>query len=242
MPSIDDFVNHRWDDAKEALAKLDPDFVGILELGLGMPEQYSVVDRPKRPLSKKWHRVLEACLELTMQSKNVQVAATSLTPEANEGLSRIEAGTRAAYHFRSWFIHARALSERTCDVIRKTAALYIVESRNHLRVSKRYRTSVHDQVTTRIERQRNDFLHANRSWATGITEEGLWEGHITIGMTPARFLGEFHYPAQGSHILAGKYGGYTFETSEMFDRIGKILQEFESELTGQVGNERQFDD
>ena len=118
MASIDAFVNHRWEDAKEALRKLDSDFVSRLEsehrlqtLGLGMPQQYSAGDRPKRLLSKKWHHLLEACLELTMQARNVQVAATSLTADENAGLSSYEAGTRADYHFRSWFIHATALTE-----------------------------------------------------------------------------------------------------------------------------------
>lgn len=62
MASMYDFVNHRWVDAKEALRKLDNDFVGRLEpehriqtLGLGFPQQYSVGYRSKRPLSKKWH-------------------------------------------------------------------------------------------------------------------------------------------------------------------------------------------
>ena len=31
MATIDDFVNHRWTDAKEALRELDPGFVSIVE-------------------------------------------------------------------------------------------------------------------------------------------------------------------------------------------------------------------
>ena len=86
MASLDDFVDHRWEDAKEELRKLESDFVSRLEsehrlqsLGLGMPQRHSAGDRPKRPLSKEWHHLLEACSELTMQAWNVQVAATSLT-------------------------------------------------------------------------------------------------------------------------------------------------------------------
>ena len=128
MPSIDDFVDHRWENAKDALRKLDGDFVSRLEsehrlqtLGLGMPQRYSAGKRPKQLLSKEWHHLLEACSELTMQAWNVQVAATSLTAKANVGMSSYEAGLRADYYFRSWFIHATALTKRTDDVIRKAA-------------------------------------------------------------------------------------------------------------------------
>ena len=204
MASIDDYVSHRWEDAKEALRKLDGEFVNRSEsehrlqtLGLDMPQLYSAGDRPKRLLSKKWHHLLEACLELTMQAWNVQVAATSLTAKANVGMSSYEAGLRADYYFRSWFIHATALTERTDDVIRKATDVYIAEPAMRKEVAKRHKTSVYQQITNRIDRQRNDYVHARRSWAKALTEDQLWEGQVTIGMTPAKFLEEFHYPAQG---------------------------------------------
>ena len=239
MASIDDFVNHRWEDAKEALRKLDSDFVSELEsehrlqtLVLDMPQQYSAGNRPKRLLSRKWHHLLEACLELAMQAWNVRVAATSLTAEANAGLSIYEAGLRADYHFRSWFIHVAALTERTDDVIRKTADVYIAESGRSKELAKRHRTSVKQQITERISRQRNEYMHPKRSWASGITENQLWEGHVTIGMTPTKFLDEFHYPAQGKNMMVGKYDGYVDETRKILDCVGSILQKFETDLTG----------
>ena len=159
MASLDDFVDHRWEDAKEELRKLDSDFVSRLEselrlqtLGLGMPQQYSTGKRPKQLLSKEWHHLLEACSELTMQAWNVQVAATSLTAKANVGMSSYEAGLRADYHFRSWFIHATALTERTDDVIRKAADVYIAEPAKSKEVAKRHKTSVCKLPTVSIDR------------------------------------------------------------------------------------------
>ena len=119
MASIDDFVGHRWEDAKEALRKLDGDFVSRLEsehglqtLGLDMPQLYSAGARPKRLLSKKWHHLLEACSELAMQAWNVRVAATSLTAEANTGLSSYEAGTEGRLPF-PLVVHSRSRTDRT---------------------------------------------------------------------------------------------------------------------------------
>ena len=52
MASIDDFIKHRWEDAKEALRGLDGEFVSKLEsqcrlesLGLRMPRLYSVAQK-----------------------------------------------------------------------------------------------------------------------------------------------------------------------------------------------------
>ena len=237
MASIDDFVSHRWADAKEALRKLDSDFVSRLEsehrlqtLGLGMPQQYSVGRSPKRPLSKKWHHLLEACSELAMQVWNVQAAAIGLTPEANTGQSSYEAGIRADYHFRSWFIHATALTERTDDMIRKTAEVYITEPEKRKEVTKSHQASVYQQITKYISRQRNDYVHPNRSWVSGHTEDGLWEGNVVIGMTPSKFLDEFHYPAQGKDLLVGKFDGYVVETAKILECIGEILKELEADI------------
>ena len=114
VASIDEFVNHRWKDAKESLRKLDSDFVSRLEsehrlqtLGLGMPQQYRAGDRPTQILSKKWHHLFEACSELIMQARNVQSAATSLTAKANVGMSSYEAGL-----LLSLVVHSRNCTDR----------------------------------------------------------------------------------------------------------------------------------
>ena len=56
-------------------------------------------------------------------------------------------------------------------------------------------------------------------------------------MTPVKFLKEFHYPTVGSHVMAGKYGGFVCETSEMLSCIGKIIRKFELELASYVSYE-----
>ena len=150
-------------------------------------------------------------------------------------LSSYETGLRADYHFRSWFIHATALTERTEDVIRKTADVYIAESGHRTKVVERHKTSVYQQITERIRKQRNDYVHPNRSWASGITEDQLWEGHVAIGMTPTKFLDEFHYQVQGKVLIDGKYDGYAAETTLILDCIGFVLEDFEGDLRGLAG-------
>ncbi len=235
VTSIDDFVNRRWTDAKRALRELDPDFVSSLEsehclqlMGLSMPRQYGVEPRPDKSLSTEWHRLLEACHELTMQACSLQMAAVSMTADANRGMSQVEVGKRADYHFRSWFIHGFALAERTEDVIKKTADVYVDVTDDANEVTKRYHAQVTQRVTRRIKDQRNTYAHGGtRSWGSGITEDHLWEGMVTIRVTPKRFLAEFHYPAEADFVTTGKYDGYVEETEKILDCLGSILQELE---------------
>lgn len=237
LASIDSFVNRRWEDAKDALRKLDNDFVSRLEsehrvqtLGLDMPERYSVGFTPKKRLSKQWHYLLESCLELTMQVWNVKVAAVGQIPEANASHPIHEVGVRADYHFRSWFIHVQALAERADDLIRKATTVYIDDPENRTEIAKRHQTSVRQQIIERVQEQRNSYLHARRSWGSGNTKEQLWEGNVAIGMTPTKFLDEFHYPDIGNRTMAGKYKGFVAETTAILDGIGSILQELEADL------------
>ena len=116
-------------------------------------------------------------------------------------------------------------------MIRKTTEVYIAEPEKRTELAERHRTSVKQQITKRINKQRNDYVHPNRSWASGITEDQRWEGHATIGMTPTKFLDEFHYPAQGKDMMVGKLDGYVAETTKILDCVGTILQEFEADLT-----------
>ena len=161
MTSIDDFVDHRWEDAKEKLTALDPAFVSRLEsehrvqaLGLGMPQRYGVAISPKRPLSTEWHRLLESCLELTMQVRCVQVAAAGLTPRANAGVSAHETGIQVDYHYRSWFIHATALYERTDDVINKTTNVYMPDRAAGNEMCASHREQLRQRVAMPIRKQR----------------------------------------------------------------------------------------
>ena len=91
MATIDDFVNHRWADAKEALRQLDPDYVNRLEstarlqrVGLEHPFPADMKEQPKKRLSKEWHHPLEPILK-----------TKSLI--TRKGSSREEAGVEAKF-------------------------------------------------------------------------------------------------------------------------------------------------
>ncbi len=237
MASINEFIEQRWADAKEELRKIDGNFVQRSEseiqlqsLGLETPWVVDVDRPPSGQLPAKWHRLLEACLELSLQTWNVRVAANSLTSEANARLSDYEAGIRVDYHFRSLFIYVKALAERTGDVIGKTTEVYVTDSAKRREIAGRHQESVNRRIGERVRRQRNDYLHARRSWSSGVTEDELWEKLVAGGMTPEKFLAEFHYPGQGADAKQGKYDVYPGDTASILDGVGLILQELEADL------------
>ena len=242
MATIDDFVSHRWEDAKAELKKRDIEFVDKVEskhqldkLGLYAPKHpLGIGDIPKRRLSRSWHRLLEACFELTMQAEHVETAAVGLTASANVHLTHMEIAKRSNYHFRSWFIHVHTLGERTQNVIHRTAQTYASDPKLADKLAKRYKRRVDQEIINPRRHVRNQYAHGmtdqSRSWASGITEVEGWEGLVAIGMTPQMHRAELGYPADANDILSGKYEYFIDATTEKFDIIGSILQDLETEI------------
>lgn len=133
MASIEDFLNHRWIDAKTALRELDSDFVRKIEsrvrldsLNLAAPWSANELERePYRRLRKEWHTLLEACADLTLQIAILEESATVLSEPIHSDTSTVRAGRQALLHFRSWPIHAQALGAHVCSVIDSTTEVYV---------------------------------------------------------------------------------------------------------------------
>ena len=237
MPSMEDFVEHRWADAKEVMRQLDPEFVNRLEMttraqavGLEMPYFFDLTAPPRKSLPKHWHRFLESCELLSMQVTPVTVAAEGLQALASTELSEVEAGKLADYHLRSWFAHMLALVERTQKVIEQTVEVYLANPDQAKHISGPWTEDVWERVGKRIKRQRNDYLHANRSPASAVTEDKLWEGLVAVGMTPGLFLEDFHYPAEAERVTRRFRNAFMPGTLEKLESLGQILEGLERDL------------
>ena len=236
MPTIDDFVNQRWEDAKQALRDIDPDYVRNLESedrleiqGLHYPKAFSVGSNSRHPLSKEWHHLLEACQELIIQTQLLRLSAVYLTSDANKNRHQHEAGKLADYHFRSWFILATTLAERMNRVISKTSQVYLAEGSSRNKVVKHFREHIKPFIEE-LKELRNGYLHPSRSETQEITKDGLWEGLVTLGITPTIFLNQFHYPSQAERVLSGKYDIFARRTDEILICLGNILHDLEKDL------------
>ena len=241
MGSIDDFVNHRWADAKAKLRELDQDFVDKYEsevrlqtIGLATPWRPDTGRVPAQRLSSEWHRLLEACYTLTRQESIVKTSALNLTADANHGLPLLEVGRHFDYHFRSLFIHIVALAECTEEVIRRTTKVYVPNGKTKTCLDKRLCRRVYKEVTKHHIEQRNDYIHGARgSWEKGTTEDQLWEFIVAIGKTPRNHFDDFEYMTKGCNIMSGKYDVYVVATTNYCDRLGSILEELEANISGQ---------
>ena len=237
MNTIDDFVNRRCQDAKCRLRRLDSEFVDKVEstvrlqsVGLSTPWVPDVGDAPRRRLPKQWHRLLESCLELTMEASRLKVSAQSLGANAYLEMDPVDVGKRADYHLPSWFTHAVTLSERAKDVIRQTAKTYVGDGKTIKALSRRYEKQV-EQEFTRIRTLRNQFVHGGaRPLASPITKGDFWESNVAAGMTPQMFLGEIRYSLECDRLRAGKYGMFVAETTSLCDSLGSILGSLQGDL------------
>ena len=177
MNTIDDFVNRRWHDAKYTLRRLDSRFVDKVEytvrlqsVGLSTPRSPNSEDTPRQRLSKRWHQLLEACLELTIEASRLQVSTQSLGTDAYLGMLPVDVGQRVDYHLSSWVTHAVTLSDRVKEVITRTVETYMGDGETAKTLSKRYREHVEQEITKSGERPnlrslRKEFVHGNqRSW------------------------------------------------------------------------------
>ena len=235
-PSINDFVEHRWADAKEELRKLDPDFVRRVEetvrlQGLGL-EALGVGGITKQRLSKKWHTLLEDCDELVRKASILQTAIDCFTADSNGEMSSVEVGRRFFYHMRSWFIHTQALAEQTQRVISNTTSCYISDREVDKELSKCHRKSVKSQVVRTVKQERDDFAHATaKSWSTNITKDNLWEPSVAAGLTPQKSHNESIYVFFGERVKSGMYHHPLAEKNGIvFQRLGGILHQLEEDI------------
>ena len=240
MATIDDFMDHRWEDAKAALRELDPDFVSNLEStvrlqegGLAPPWGDAMSERKtQQRLSTEWHRLLEACQGLTMEALLLQGTAVDLTAAANSDLRPVEAGRRFFHHFSSLFGHATTLTECAQAVITHTAALYVADLEKRATLVKSYKERVNQEITKKVKPMRNDLLHVKtRPWASAIiTKDSLWEPSVAVGLTPQKSLVVSIFPLFGSYVASGKYDECVDIATRILDSLSGILQSLESEI------------
>ena len=236
--SIDDFVSNRWADAEEALRKLDPDFVDQLDslvrlerLKLyGPPNWHMTADQlPKKRLPKKWHSLLEACYELTVQTRHYQTAVRNMTSEAAKGMSDIEAGEQFDYSFHTWVFYQGAVIEHAKTVITWVSKIYKSCRQSPNQLKKQYHRKA-DALKERNETERNAVVHGGGFTSQAMTEGQFWERTFAIGMLPRHFLDESRYVEAGRRVNSGYYDFMSTLPSIFFGAVASVLHDLENEI------------
>ena len=190
---------------------------------------------------------MESCDELYLLATMVQAAAAGLTPfpYLHGDLSYADIGQFSTYNGRSWFVHTKALAERTKDVICKTIQVYTSNDRAAKKIANRHCEAVTRQVenhATQFEQQgtvrglRNEFAHGYKpSWASEITKSDddhgyLWEAFIAGDLTPQRRIEEGFFSTIGEDTISGKYCSVVEDTKDVFDHLASILHELDENI------------
>ena len=235
---IDQFVKCRWRDAKEALRLLDPEYVERFEntvrlqrMELESPWTASPTDQPKQSLSKAWHRLLEGCQALVEQAMVLQTSADCLKRESFQSFSPMVAGSRAIYHWKSWFIHCVTLCDQTEVLVRQTLDVYCQDGKSKRELREKHKGLIRCRVRQYASEQRHSYVHPIRgSWSRGITEDHLWEGAVAVGIEPHHQLEQFRHPDSGRRAFQGEHNVFATFTDEILKRLGQILESLEEDL------------
>lgn len=235
--AIVEFIEHRWEEAREELRKrVDcQTFAGLEnELKLekvGLPALSPKLLSFKWPvLASAWHRFLEECLEMTMAWHSMSVALSLLAPGSTQGRSDESLGKEAIYHFRAWFAFALTTAERLEAVINRWIELRLGTTNEATGLKKVYANRLYEEFKKPVEVQRNSYLHGGRrSWAAGITEDGLWEMDVFVRLVPELLLSQFVYPGQLSQRNK-VYRRLKVATLSFENKIGGLLQDLEASI------------
>ena len=238
VASIDDFVNFRWADAKEALRNVDPDYVSKLEnttrlqaSGLEPLWEVNYSESPKKRLSKEWHHLLETCYELVRHVIVLDASRECFRNESLPNLSLQISGARVVFGLRSWFMHAVVLCDQTDLAIFRSLDVYVSDTKSKKEMREKYRIRIRESVRKHIDYQRNSYVHPEKeAWSQGITRQELWEGTVSIGITPRREFEKYSLFRMGKRAQDGEYKIFDTYTEEVLTRLGQILHDFEEDL------------
>ena len=240
MATIEEFVDHIWVEARKALQTLDSEFVEQLDnlyerQQAGAAESLSADERPKptHRLSHEWHLLLEACFELTRQLHLFRFAAKCLSETSLESSSAKETGLRIDYDLRAWFTHAETLAERANLVVKRTITVFSEGSRNNPNLTKSFRVLVDKAITDQVKDIRNKYMHATRGDAQAITEAGLWEGPVVLGLTPQRYLDDLRSYEIKTLKELGTIERIVSATETMLEELGAVFVSLRTQITSQ---------
>lgn len=238
--TIDDFVSNRWADAKEALRKLDCEFVDQLDAVVRLqrldlwapPDMYAQSEKPPwKRLPKEWHELLEECFELTVMIRNYQTCTSNMTSEAAKGMSDIEAGRLFMYSFYTWVLYQDAVIDHTKAVISLASKIYRSPKLTPNQLKKHYYDKANTLKRKATKEKRNAVAHGKEGFISqGLTEDQLWENNVVIGILPHHVI-DNHYEESGRRVHSGYYDKIMSIGPQGFlEEISNLLHSFEKEI------------
>lgn len=233
MPTINDFIEHRWAEAKEELQSLDAGYVTALEATVGLSRGGFVLPNvtPSRRLPKRWTQLLETSTDLVLQLERLQHCVSGLGPEYYEGLDGPQTSSLQDYHLSNWQHHAYALVEKVEVLINVWVKLCPEDVRPSVSsLAKKWRERLKVEIREKLEPYRTPTAHGIGGVGIaprGITEEQGWESAVVLPIPAERIVEHMH----DAHGAKGRrwYEDVRAATDNLVATIGQILADAESE-------------
>ena len=232
MPTINDFIEHRWAEAKEELRSRDPGYVTALEAAVGLSKGGFVVPdiTPSDRLPERWTQLLEISTDLVGQLELLQHCVAGLEPHVYEGLDGPQTSSLELYHVTNWQHHAYALVEKVKVLINIWVKLAPADVRPSLSaLSDGWRERLKAEVSDKLEPYRTPTAHGVGGVgvaAKGVTEIQGWESAVVLPISAERIVEASH---ESSVPRSGWREQVPAATDNMVASIGQILADAESE-------------
>ena len=215
--SVTDFINNRWNDAREALAKLDSAFVKALEVFDGVAGKGLVAPIPTNPtkrLPQPWYSLLESTVDISQHLNR--------TDRTLERLESNPTDQDRTYYMSNWVKDAWSLAEKTDKMVSFSCKLYQLGKKRRTQYAARINKTKDHMGTVRhpIEHGAGG-VGVN---ARAITDEGLWELGVVVG--PDILRSYFSSPTVSPELVLGARP----TTKVLLEQLGSILSDLEQDL------------
>ena len=234
--TIETFITNRWIEAKKELEVIAPKFVqslqaydALMQHGFVLPEG---LPEPEKRLAFNWYEVLESTVDIAQALERLDLSLKFLEGNVELRLAR--------FFYEVWVQSAYGLCEKIESLIAHTCKLHSLNQKER----KKYYGLLNANVRQEIDKSRTAIVHgANRPGknrraiaATGITEDGLWEGLVFNG--PGIIKAGLEQTHQSGHLSAQDYFTLLRQTNvNVLARLGEILEKLDQKLREDRGRE-----
>ncbi len=122
------FIENRWAEARQELAKKDPGFIRTVEAhdyvvgqGLLLPQ---TIPTPSRHLPARWHQVLETTMEIIRELERLQLTVSLAEPDPNSKETPQTGRQIGWYFFEMWVQNAHNLCDKVKLLVTHCCRLY----------------------------------------------------------------------------------------------------------------------
>ena len=177
--TIRNFIENRWAEAKEELARRDPAYVDAVQSHVSLYNKLilpDIIHPQHRLLNDRWIRLLEATVNVFLQMEDLNFTISLITPNLNRRTSH--------YYVDRWYEIAYNLCEKVKRLITHSCRVYRLDQK----VADKYCKQIDSrEVRGNISLRRHPLVHGEGGEGSvvrrAISEDKKhsWEFYVAVG-------------------------------------------------------------